>query len=72
MVSEKTKPSDQGIDVDYQDVKISAKGKEIVLYICLALTAIYAVEKSTQVLLCVCKRLNNTPHRRNQQYFAAQ
>ena len=66
--------SDQGLNIDYKDVKVAARGRELVLYICVALTAIYALEKASQILLCICKRLNHAPIRRaqNDQYLAAQ
>lgn len=67
--SSKSETSEDFLDVNLNDMKASAKGKEIVLYVCLALTAIFALERGTQIMLCVCQRLNNRPSRRQRRNF---
>ena len=49
------------LDFDLNGVKAVATGKDVVLYTCAAITAIFAIEKLTQIMLCVCARLNNRP-----------
>ena len=61
--------SEDFLDLSFNDMKASAKGKEIVLYVCFALTAIFALERGTQIMLCVCQRLNNRPSRRERRNF---
>ena len=58
---------ENGLNIDYKDLKVSAKGRDIIYYIVIALTAAYGIEKASTLMLCICRRLNTLPERRRRQ-----